>query len=377
MFTNASGSQIDKLKVVDALIENFPDMIHSVDEAGNIVYVNRTASALLGYTAQELGTMNIRQLYPPEILDAVEQGFREVKQSGEKTVESLFMAKDGTRIPVELRTFVFHDEQGGFARTFTVSRDLRQLKEMQDHLIHAGRLAAIGELAAGVVHDLNNPLTAIILSSTVISKTLEGGNVNARDLREQLVTYCETVNESAAVMENLTTRLRDFSRGVKEKHVPVDLFVPVNDALFIMAHRIRNNNIKVSCPVVKGRHWITGDRNQIQQIFLNLFSNACDAMANCKVRELSVGVETEPVEGVACWKFAVRDTGEGVPREMQEKIFKSFFTTKPRGKGTGLGLSITKSILAEHNGQIRLESEPGKGTTFYLLLPAMDVASLD
>ena len=377
MFINTKGNQIDTLKVFDALIENFPDMIHSVDEDGNIVYVNRTASALLGYTAQELGAMNIRQLYPPEILDAVEQGFREVKRSGEKTVESLFMAKDGTRIPVELRTFVIHDEQGGFAQTFTVSRDMRQLKEMQDHLIHAGRLAAIGELAAGVVHDLNNPLTAIILSSTVISKTLEGGNVNARDIREQLVAYCETVNESAAVMENLTTRLRDFSRGVKEKHVPVDLFVPVNDALFIMAHRIRNSNIKVNCPVVKGKHWIRGDRNQIQQIFLNLFSNACDALASCQERGLSIKIEAETLDDVPCWNCAVSDTGVGVPPELQEKIFKSFFTTKPHGKGTGLGLSITRAILSEHNGQIRLFSEPGKGSVFSLLLPQMEVASLD
>lgn len=377
MFINARGNQIDTLKVVDALIENFPDMIHSVDEDGNIVYVNRTAELMLGYTEQELRVMNIRQLYPPEILDAVEQGFREVKQSGAKTVESLFMAKDGTRIPVELRTFVIHDEQGGFAQTFTVSRDMRQLKEMQDHLIHAGRLAAIGELAAGVVHDLNNPLTAIILSSTVISKTLEGSNVNAKDIREQLVLYCETVNESAAVMENLTTRLRDFSRGVKEQHVPVDLFVPANDALFIMAHRIRSHNIKVACPVVKGRHWIRGDRNQIQQIFLNLFSNACDAMANCKVRELCVSIEAETVDGIAYWQCAVRDTGEGVPPELQKKIFSSFFTTKPHGKGTGLGLSITSAILSEHNGQIRLVSEPGQGSTFSLLLPVMEVATLD
>ncbi|MDD4101228.1 MAG: ATP-binding protein [Kiritimatiellae bacterium] len=377
MFINAKGNQLETLNVVDALIENFPDMIHSVDEEGNIVYVNRTASALLGYTEQELGAMNIRQLYPPEILGAVEQGFREVKQSGAKTVESLFIAKDGTRIPVELRTIVIHDEQGGFARTFTVSRDMRQLKEMQEHLIHAGRLAAIGELAAGVVHDLNNPLTAIILSSTVISKTLEGSNVNAKDIREQLVAYCETVNESAAVMENLTTRLRDFSRGVKEQHVPVDLFVPVNDALFIMAHRIRNHNIKVVCPVVKGRHWIRGDRNQIQQIFLNLFSNACDAMANGPERGLSIKIEAETLDGVTYWNCAVSDTGEGVPPELQEKIFKSFFTTKPRGKGTGLGLSITRAILSEHNGQIRLASEPGNGSTFSLLFPQMEVARLD
>jgi PAS domain S-box-containing protein len=371
MIVKTDGKELETLKIFDSLIDHFPDMIHSVDDTGNIVYFNRTATHLLGYTESELRLMNIRQLYPPEIIEAVNKGFKEVKETGEKRVESLFMAKDGTRIPVELRTLVIRDENGLFSQTFTVSRDLRKFKEMQENLIHAGRLAAIGELAAGVVHDLNNPLTAVILASTVMKKMAESPNIPPEEMREQTSLYCETINESASTMEHLTTRLRDFARGVKEQHTPVDLFDPIHDALFILAHRIKHNNIHVKCTTVKGKNWILGDRNQIQQIFLNLFANACDAMGPCDLRELSVSVSTETIEGKGFWCCTVSDTGEGIPQEIQDRVFKSFFTTKPRGKGTGLGLSIARSIVAEHNGDIRLTSKSGKGTTFSVLLPSL------
>lgn len=371
MLVKTTGKERETLRIFDSLIDNFPDMIHSVDNKGNIVYFNRTATHLLGYTEKELRSMNIRQLYPPEILDAVEKGFREVQETGEKRVESLFLAKDGTRIPVELRTLVIRDENGVFSQTFTVSRDLRKLKEMQEDLIHAGRLAAIGELAAGVAHDLNNPLTAVILASTVMKKMANSPNVPPDEMREQAALYCETISESASTMEHLTTRLRDFARGVKEQHAPVDLFDPIHDALFILAHRIRHNNIHVNCSTIKGRTWTLGDRNQIQQIFLNLFANACDAMAQREVRELAVSIGPESRDGKAYWCCAVSDTGEGIPLELQERVFKSFFTTKPRGKGTGLGLSIARSIISEHGGEIRLTSESGKGTTFCVLFPGL------
>ncbi len=356
---------------VDDLIESFPDMIHSVDAEGNIVYVNRMATELLGYPAAELLGMNIRTLYPPEILDAVARGFSEVKQEGGKRVESLLLAQDGTRIPVELRTIVLRDSQGTFTRTFTVSRDLRPLKELQESLIHAGRLAAIGELAAGIVHDLNNPLTAVILASAILKRQAGSPQASADDLRRQTAAYCETISDSASVMESLTTRLRDFARGVKEQHTPVDLFEPINDARAILAHKFRHGNVRVTCPVPQARHWVLGDRNQLQQVFLNLFSNACDAMAGQATSDLQIGISAETVAGTRYWSCAVTDTGTGIPPELQTKVFQSFFTTKPRGKGTGLGLSLSRTIVKEHNGDLRLRSEPGKGTTFFALLPAL------
>ena len=149
MTMETDGAAREARKTFDLLVELFPDMIHSVDTDGNLVYVNRAATALLGYPADELRGLNIRQLYPPEILEAVEQGFRDVKQDGEKRVESLLMARDGTRIPVELRTLAVHDESGAFVRTFTVSRAI--IKE------HGGDIQVASEPIRGTAFSLLLP----------------------------------------------------------------------------------------------------------------------------------------------------------------------------------------------------------------------------
>ena len=365
-----STVDLGSVEAFKMLVEDFPDMIHSVNPDGQIIFVNKMASLLLGYTRDELMTMNIRQLYPQEILEAVEEGFKEVKlNAGAKRIESQFVAKDGTRIPVELRTLAIRDESNIFLRTFTVSRDLRKFKEMQDHLIHAGRLAAIGELAAGVVHDLNNPLTAIVMVAEIMKKSVETDKTTLQEFRDQTNQYSDIITDSAGSMGAITTRLRDFARGVKTQHQPVDLFDPIHDALFIMGHRFRNANINVLRKISKNRHWVMGDRNQIEQVFLNLFANACDAMEESETRTLSIEVTPVSQDDEMSWCCAVKDTGAGIPQDKQDHVFDSFFTTKPRGKGTGLGLSIAGTIVKEHNGCIWLESEVGKGTTFFILFP--------
>ena len=370
MIAKVDGREVDAGTLFGALLDSFPDMIHSVNEQGDIVYCNRMASTLLGYPAAELAGMNIRRLYAPEVLDAVEKGFREIKRTGEKRVESLFVARDGTRIPVEIRSFAIYDDQGAFVRTFSISRDIRALKEMQESLIHAGRLAAIGELASGVAHDINNPLAAVLLAGNVLRRLMSNASLSAEELHREVGEICDTIDESANVMSNITSRLRDFARGVKEQHAPVDLFDPLNDALFILGHRLTANRIKVHCPVVQTRHWVFGDRNQIEQVFLNLMANACDAMAGRDTRELTVTVEPARQGDADCWDCCIRDTGAGIPADQHAKVFKAFHTTKPRGQGTGLGLSIAQSIIREHGGAILLASEVNVGTTFTVRLPA-------
>jgi len=365
-----STVDLGSVEAFKILVEDFPDMVHSVNSDGQLVYVNKMASRLLGYSHDELMAMNIRQLYPQEILEAVEEGFKEVKQqAGEKHIESQFLTKDGTRIPVELRTLSIRDENKIFVRTFTVSRDLRKFKEMQDHLLHAGRLAAIGELAAGVVHDLNNPLTAIVMVAEIMKKSVENKETSLHEFRDLMGQYSDIITDSAGSMGAITTRLRDFARGVKEQHQPVDLFEPIHDSLFIMGHRFRSANINVLRKMSKNRHWVMGDRNQIEQAFLNLLANACDAMEGSETRTLTLEITPVTRDDEMFWCCTVKDTGSGIPKEQQAVVFNSFFTTKPRGKGTGLGLSVVATIIKEHGGCVSLESEVGKGTTFFILLP--------
>lgn len=369
MVEHTNGMQGNTLAMLSALMDNFPDMIHSVDHDGNIVFFNNKALEMLGYTAEELTGMNIRKLYAPEILEAVEKGFREIKEAGQKQVDSMFVTRDGTRIPVELRTLAIRDENGAFVQTFTISRDTRKLKEQQDNLLNAGRLAAIGELAAGVVHDIGNPLASVSLSVSLIQDLLENSPEMPSSTREQANGLLAMAREAADSIEHVTARLRDFSHGVKQSYAPVDLFDTIHDALFTLGQRLSSNKIQTICSAVKARHWVFGERNQLVQVFLNLFANACDSMANTELGKLMVDIAQEGKGGRYFWRCTVRDTGAGIPQEDLERIFKAFCTTKSGDYAAGLGLCIARSILTEHSGEISVASEVGKGSVFTVWLP--------
>jgi len=358
-----ANREIHTGNVFEIVIENFPDIIHSVDADGNIVMTNKRAEVLLGYSRAELLSMNIRDLYAEEILRQLEKGFATLKEEGEKTVESVLKARDGTRIPVEIRSFSIYDDEGQFIRTFSILRDIRRIKELQDGLIHAERLAAIGEMACGITHDISNPLNIIQLSAEILAGKLDRGETGESDL-EELRELTAGVDRASESMSKLVKHLRHISHGGAEKMEVVDLSETLNDALFLLGTKTKQANVKVDARVEKGRYFTQGRPNQLEQVFANLISNACDAMAECEERELSLRITSCNRDGDRYWKCTIRDTGPGIAVELQSEVFKSFFTTKPKGRGTGLGLAIVRGIVKDHHGHIELVSEPGQGTTF-------------
>ena len=364
--------EIREADIFEILLDSFPDMIHSIDEKGNIVYTNRTAEKLLGYTREELLAMNIRQIYDPDILKAVEKGFSDLKRRGDKTVESILRAKDGTRIPVEIRSFSIYDDNGHFLRTFSILRDIRPIKELQQSLVHAGRLAAIGELASGVAHDINNPLTVILLSNEMVIRSLEHSTPPSSEDAERAKSHARDVQKASHSIQKLADHLRSFSRGMVEKAEPLDLYMSLNDALFITKSKVTKVGASVHSTVEAGRHFVCACPNNMEQVFVNLIGNAADALDGRAKRDLTVSVSPVSRKGVEMWKCDITDTGTGIPPEIREEIFQSFFTTKEKGKGTGLGLSISRAIVRDHKGEIELVSEVDKGSTFSVCLPRIE-----
>lgn len=368
-----SRMRINNIEIKDAdifelLLDNFPDMIHSINDDGQIVYTNKTAETLLGYKRSELIGMNIRQIYADEVLEDVERGFKELKKQGDKAVESILKAKDGTRIPVEIRSFSIYNDKGEFVRTFSILRDIRKLKELQKSLIHASRLAAIGELASGIAHDINNPLTVILLCNEMATKQLNAYIEKDASL-ENCKGYLNDIYKASDAIKKLVDHLRNFARGIVEKYELVDIYNPISDAIFMAKSKIMKSGASVRSEVVKGKHYVMGSPNQLEQVFVNLIGNACDAVQDSPTKEIVISISTVEREGTNCWKIDVIDTGTGIPPEIQEDIFHAFFTTKEKGKGTGLGLSICRGIVRDHKGEITVKSEMGKSTTFSVYLP--------
>ena len=368
------NEEIREADIFEILLDNFPDIIHSVNEEGKIVYTNKKATELLEYTHEELIGMNVRDIYTPEVQAALEKGFSNLKQTGDKSVESALQSKSGEEIPVEIRSFSIYDDDGNFIRTFSILRDVRPIKQLQESLVHAGRLAAIGELASGVAHDINNPLTVILLSNEMAMRELENEEFES-DGGNRIRTYTSDIHRASKSIQKLANHLRNFSRGMQEKFAPVDLVSCIEDALFITSNKINSNQVRLTAELEKGQHFTYGISNNIEQVFANLVSNACDAMNDCETRELKIWVEAAERDEGSFWACKVSDTGSGIPEDALKDVFNSFYTTKEKGKGTGLGLSIARGIIHDHKGDVEVTSATGEGTCFTVFFPVQDPAA--
>jgi signal transduction histidine kinase len=244
---------------------------------------------------------------------------------------------------------------------------LQQLRDAQSQLLFADRLATVGQLAAGVGHELNNPL-AFVLSNlnyaqqVVTEMETAPTPVERRELLESLAD----AREGAERMRLIVRDLRMLSHPDDQEMGPVDLVKVVRSAAKMAAHEIRGRAKLVQA--VDNVPPVHGNSARLCQVFLNLLINAAHAIAPGAAERNEI-VLSARVDGIQRVTMEVRDTGSGIPRDKLERVFEPFFTTKPVGEGSGLGLSVCKSIISAHGGDISVESEPGQGTTFRVSLP--------
>lgn len=350
------------------LLNSLPDMIHSVDIDGRIVFANKRVSEILGYTQEELLGLSIFELYAPEIRTRVERGFHALKQKGDMKVrESLLKSKSGELIPVEIRSFGVYDENGEFKRTFSMLRDTREIKEMRDNLMHVERISGIGQLASCVVHDIHNPLMVIHLYTEIL---LQDAERYANDEhKDEFSDYVTQMQRASHKIEKLLKHLRNFSRRQPERKESIEFNTLLDDALFMVMNKILINKIKLDRHNQDGEFPFSGSLIHLEQAFMNIFSNACDAMRDQDKRILTISIEEEEIDELPFIKCVIQDTGCGIPNDDLHDIFTPFYTTKKQGEGTGLGLAISQEIIERHEGTVEVNSTVGEGTTFRILLP--------
>ena len=231
--------------------------------------------------------------------------------------------------------------------------------EAERRLIQAEKLAAVGEMAAGIAHELNNPLTTVTGFTELVLDDLPEDGANRPDL--------ELVLREARRARDVVRRLLDFSRRSESERTRVDLNELLDDVLSLTNHLMHTSGVQLEVTLGKSLPWVSVDRNQMKQVFLNLFHNALQAMPTGG--QLFVRTGTRQRGGRKWVITSVMDTGTGITSEHQERIFEPFFTTKSGQGGTGLGLSVSYGIVSDHGGEIEVESEVGKGTNFTVWLP--------
>lgn len=245
-------------------------------------------------------------------------------------------------------------------RTKELQAKSAEVRVMSQQLWQAARLATMGELAASVAHELNNPLATLALRSELVLEKLAAEDPNRPSL--------EVISKEVDRMASLVSNLLQFSRRNQSQTSSIDVCKEVHDSLELFHHLVRGRNIEVVTRFADDLPTIEADRQKLRQLFLNLLTNATDAMP--KGGKLSVHADhgqLDDKKDSVVLQFI--DTGTGIPPEHIDHIWDTFFTTKPEGKGTGLGLAICRRVVEEHGGTITIHSEAGNGTTVTISLP--------
>jgi two-component system NtrC family sensor kinase len=254
--------------------------------------------------------------------------------------------------------------------TATVVNWIREAELEREEAIvqthHTGRLASIGRLAAGVAHEINNPL-AIINEKAGLMKDLMLMSDEPPD-KEKFLGLIKAISDSVNRCRTITHRLLGFARRMDVQHEEIDLNDTIREVIEFLDKEVLYRNIKLDTHLKEDLPRIVSDKGQLQQVFLNLINNAIDAVPDGGV----IAVSTE-VKGRDIVRVTIMDNGQGIPKDTIKNIFEPFYTTKGKGKGTGLGLSISYGIIKRLGGDISVESEVGEGSTFYVELPIRTV----
>lgn len=350
------------------IIESSPYGIIAIDRRGIILVFNKAAEALLGYRAEDVvGKMRISELYPPGVAKEVRRKLLSPdyggpgRFSGELTV----IDSQGREIPIHLSAAIVYRD-GEEVASVGIFTDLRpklemeqKLRETQLQLLQSEKLRSLGEMAAGVAHEINNPLGGILLYASLLLEDLDPEDPKRRDVERivQEVTRCKEIVKS----------LLEFARKSSPDKEPLDVNKALNEGLLFLENQATFHNIRIQKELAPGLPLVLGNLGQLKQVFMNIILNAVDAMHG----EGTLTIRTYPSDDRSEVVISFTDTGVGIPKEVLPRIFDPFFTTKEVGKGTGLGLSVSYGIVREHGGRIEVESEVGKGSTFKVVLPAL------
>jgi len=245
--------------------------------------------------------------------------------------------------------------------TAEMQRREQELRDKQEQLVQAGKLATLGELTTGVAHELNNPLNN---TGLFVGNALDLIELGAAD-KGQIVRELRQAMQQVSKATQIISHLRTFGRAAPVSREPISLRPVIERALSLVHEQLRLHEIEVTLDLGPEEPVVVGNPIQLEQVFINLLANARDAVADSLRKAIRISASV----GSAAVEIAFVDTGHGIPSGLERRIFDPFFTTKEVGKGTGLGLSITYGIVKEHGGTISVASTPGEGATFLIHLP--------
>ena len=356
---------ISKVQYISTLTENSADAIIGLDEQGIILSWNKGAGLLFGFQTNEVTGKPFSILLPrqKQLIGDDEAILDRINHDGVvRNFELECTTKSGQKVIVSLTGSALKDEQGNSIGKALIMRDVTQLKQYEMELRQTEKLSFIGQISAGIAHEIGTPLNIILGNAEYLMMDTKTGE---KDYDELKMIIGET-NRIAKLIQQLL----DFARPKKMRSRAVDLNSEIQDVLQLLKSQIEKSSIELSLQLQESLPNVFGDASQLQEVFVNLIVNAIHSMEQAGGKlTISTSRKTNGDQSV---EVIISDTGCGIPQENLQMIFNPFFTTKEVGKGTGLGLAITQRIVQDHKGMISVVSSVNHGTTFILNFPAYD-----
>ncbi len=345
-------SLMERVELFRSAFENSTDAILVTDVAGKIIDVNEAFTRIYGYSREEaIGktTALIQSKYSTQ--EFYKEMWSGLTRFNQWKGEIINQRKDGTEIPVWLSiTPILLD--GTKIGYMGIEADMSDRKNLEQQIVQTEKLATIGQLAAGIAHEIGTPLNIISGNAEYIQMDLKESDPGYKELT--------TIIEQTKRISVMIKQLLDFARPKILSLQPVDISSVITSVLDFVRRQSEKNGIEIETTFENGSPNVYGDPALLYQVFLNVIINSFHAMTKGGKLYLKTFIEDEEREKVV---IMVRDTGEGISPENLRKLFTPFFTTKEAGKGTGLGLAVTQRIVQEHSGSIEIQSEVEKGTT--------------
>jgi len=350
-------------------------IIVAINEEGIVTLINRKGCDVLGYEEKELVGKNWYDHCVPERLrEERKRDFLDLivgKNDMVEDYENIILTKSGEERIIAWHNTLIADEKNHIVGTLSSGEDITKRKQTEEELMRSEKLVSLGQLAASVAHEVNNPLAGILVYVKLLLKKYEQRELQTEWTETQLLKIEKELERTTRIIRSLL----DFARKSKPTVRPMDVNKAIDAALLLVGNQINLENISLEKKFESELPPVLADFDQIQQVLINIILNAIQAMPDGGHLTIatsiarSIEIENSPKDAV---KIDIRDTGVGITKENMNKLFTPFFTTKEKGKGVGLGLSVVHGIIGQHKGKIEVDSEPGEGTTFTMYLEVVD-----
>ncbi|MFN8579781.1 MAG: ATP-binding protein [Gemmatimonadaceae bacterium] len=358
----------DQRKFTEKVIDSLPVGLYVIDREYRVQVWNRNReTGLQGVSREKALGRTIFEILHRQPAEALRKEFDEVFRSGRIQQFNIESRGSGEARTYRITKIPMRQSDGQITHVINIGEDVTDWTTAQNRFAQSEKLSAIGQLAAGVMHEVNNPLATIAACAESLSLRLEEMRDNGVEVPGQTGEFLRIIDDEVHRCKGIVERLLDFSRPPAAKRESVGINAVVDQTLFLLKHHGRFKKFKVQTLLDTTLGPVQANADQLVQVFMALLINAADAMNDTGSITIRTRRGPSDHEGVIA---EVIDEGPGIPRSELPKIFEPFYTTKPPGRGTGLGLSICYGIVSEHGGRIEVDSAVGAGSTFRILLPA-------